>query len=243
MKKILSYPLSFLFYLCFGINLLVFHAAQWIALNTLGYYTQKRTVDILNFLIIRCLYLLGTKIRYEHKTSLPDKRPIIFVANHQSTFDIPPLIWHLRKYHAKFVSKIELGNGIPSISFNLRHGGSVLIDRNNPKEAFQKIEEFGKKIYTKKHSVIIFPEGTRSKNGKMKKFHQSGLIALLNTMPNVLIVPITIINSWKFSEKNYFPMMIGNKLIFKFHRPVINNKKEKESLVNTIERIIKKGLN
>jgi 1-acyl-sn-glycerol-3-phosphate acyltransferase len=78
--------------------------------------------------------ILGTKISFEITTALPEDRPLIFVANHQSTYDIPPLIWHLRKYHPKFISKIELGKGIPSVSFNLRHGGSILIDRKKPKE-------------------------------------------------------------------------------------------------------------
>ena len=63
----------------------------------------------------------------------------MIVANHQSMNDIPPIIWYLRKHHPKFVSKMELGKGIPSVSYNLVHGGSVLIDRKNSKQAIGQI--------------------------------------------------------------------------------------------------------
>ena len=242
MKTILSYPLTLVFYLCFGSLLVFFHPLQWIAHNLFGYKAHKNTVDLLNFFIFRCLNLLGTRTRFKHLKALPENHSIIFVANHQSTFDIPPLIWHLRKCHAKFVSKIELGKGIPSVSFNLRHGGSILINRKKPNEAIDKLEAFGKRLAEKKHSVIIFPEGTRSKNGQMRKFHRSGLLSLLKTMPNAYIVPISINNSWKFSAQNYFPMPIGNDLIFTFHEPFYINQNKKEEMIDTLESIIKKGL-
>ena len=69
--------------------------------------------------------------------------PLIIVSNHQSMNDIPPIIWYMRKYHPKFVSKIELGKGIPSVSYNLRHGGSALIDRKDSKQALVAIARFG----------------------------------------------------------------------------------------------------
>ena len=243
MKTILSYPLTLVFYLCFGSLLVFFHPLQWIAHNLFGYKAHKNMVDLLNFFILRCLNLLGTRIRFKQFTAFPEDHSIIFVANHQSTFDIPPLIWHLRKYHAKFVSKIELEKGIPSVSFNLKHGGSILINRKKSKEAIDKLEAFGKRLTEKNHSVIIFPEGTRSKNGQMRKFHRSGLLALLKTMPNAYIVPISINNSWKFSQQNYFPMPIGNDLSFTFHEPFNINQNKKEELIDTLQSIIKKGLN
>ena len=74
---------------------------------------------------------------------MPESGPLIIVTNHQSMYDIPPLIWYLRKYHPKFVSKKELGKGIPSVSFNLRHGGSALIDRKDRRQARAELERLG----------------------------------------------------------------------------------------------------
>ena len=221
----------------------VFHGIQVVTRTLLGYQTHKVSVDILNFLLLRCLNILGTRIHFNNPFDLPTNRPLIIVANHQNTFDIPPLIWYLKKHHLKFVSKKELGKGIPSVSFNLKHGGSILINRKKSKEAIDKLEAFGKRLTEKNHSVIIFPEGTRSKNGQMRKFHRSGLLALLKTMPNAYIVPISINNSWKFSQQNYFPMPIGNDLSFTFHEPFNINQNKKEELIDTLQSIIKKGLN
>lgn len=242
MKRLFLYPLSILFYLCFGGFLFLFHPLQWVALRGFGYFAHKKTLDLLNFFILKCLNLLCTRIIFKHRVSLPKSPSVIFVANHQSTFDIPPLIWHLRKYHVKFVSKKELGKGIPSVSFNLRHGGSVLIDRKKPREALQRIEAFGKNLTKNHHSVIIFPEGTRSKAGEMKRFRRSGLLALLKTMPDADIVPISIINSWKFALHNYFPMPLGNQLIFKFHPAIHGNRDQLDLLIDQVEQTIKEGL-
>jgi 1-acyl-sn-glycerol-3-phosphate acyltransferase len=95
-------------------------------------------------------------------SSIPNNVPIIIVANHQSMWDIPPIIWFMRKYHPKFISKIELGKGIPSISYNLKHGGSVLIDRKNPRQAAGEIIKIARYVSEHNRSVVIFPEGTRS---------------------------------------------------------------------------------
>lgn len=242
MKSILIYPLNLIFYSFFGSLLVLFHPIQWIAFNLFGYQAHKNVLDLLNFFILKCLNVLGTRVRFRYTTALPKNRSILFVANHQSTFDIPPLIWHLRKYHAKFVSKKELGKGIPSVSFNLRHGGSVLIDRKKPKEAVAKIEVFGRGLVEKNHSAIIFPEGTRAKDGKMKKFHRSGLLTLFKVMPNVCVVPISIQNSWKFSAKNYFPLPLRTDISFTFHSPVYIDPNKKEEGIDALERTIKRGL-
>ena len=131
MKKLFSYPLSVIFYIFFFINLLVFHPIQWLSLKLGGYEAHKKSVDIFNFFLLRCLNLLGTRFSIDSPYEIPVDRPCIFVANHQGMYDIPPIIWYFRRHHPKFVSKKELGKGIPSISFNLRHGGSILIDRKN----------------------------------------------------------------------------------------------------------------
>jgi 1-acyl-sn-glycerol-3-phosphate acyltransferase len=94
----------------------------------------------MNFLFIKFTALLGTSYKFENIERLPKNAPIIFVSNHQSMYDIIAMIWFLRRFHCKFVSKKELGKGIPSISYNLRNGGSVLIDRKDPKQAIPAIK-------------------------------------------------------------------------------------------------------
>src|SRR4051812_24154515 len=119
MRKLLGYILTPLHYIGFGLSLLIFHPIQWVAYNVFGYRAHKFIVDVLNWFLTASYYFLGNTVTFVNRQPLPTDRPIIFMANHQSTYDIPPLIYHLRKYHAKFIAKIELTKGIPSISYNL----------------------------------------------------------------------------------------------------------------------------
>jgi 1-acyl-sn-glycerol-3-phosphate acyltransferase len=118
------------------------------------------------------------------------------------------------------VGKKELGKGIPSISFNLRNGSAVLIDRKNPKQALQDIKAFGEKLAETNGSIVIFPEGTRSNSAKPRAFRLGGLKQLIDAMPEAKLVGITINNSWKLSRYGYFPMGAGAKIKLKMHTPV-----------------------
>ncbi|MDN3595821.1 lysophospholipid acyltransferase family protein [Zunongwangia endophytica] len=238
MKKLLSYPLTVIFYFFFFLTLLIFHPIQWISLKLGGYKAHKKSVDIFNFFLLRCLNLLGTRIIVENKHNIPLERPCIFVANHQGVYDIPPIIWYLRNHHPKFVSKKELGKGIPSISFNLRHGGSVLIDRKNRRESLLKMAKFAKYLKETNRSAVIFPEGTRSRTGQPKKFAASGMQMLFKQMPNALVVPITINNCWQLLKNGSFPLTTGVKLHMKVHEPIEINTSDPESLVALVERTI-----
>lgn len=238
MKKILSYPLSVLFYFFFFLTLLVFHPIQWISLKLGGYQAHKKSVDIFNFFLLRCLNVLGTRFTIINDQNIPIEKPCIFISNHQGMYDIPPIIWHLRKHHPKFVSKKELGHGIPSISYNLRHGGSVLIDRKNKRESLIKMAKFAKYLNKKNRSAVIFPEGTRSRTGAPKKFAVSGMQLLFKQMPEALIVPITINNSWQLFKHGNFPMEPGVHISLKVHEPISVSSDDPESLVARVERTI-----
>ncbi|MFQ3340922.1 MAG: 1-acyl-sn-glycerol-3-phosphate acyltransferase [Flavobacteriaceae bacterium] len=238
MKVLLKYFISGLHFICFGFLLSFFHVIQWVGFYIIGNGVQKGAVDVLNFFLIKCLLIVGAKITFDNPFILPKNRSIIFVANHQSTYDIPPIIWHFRKHHPKFISKKKLGKGIPSISFNLRHGGSLLIDRENQRKALEDIQKFAKGLAQKNHSAVIFPEGTRSRDGIVKPFHKSGLLSLMKHMPDALIVPISIGNSWRFAFRNYFPMPLGVHLKVTVHAPIEITDGEHESLFYIIEKKI-----
>ncbi len=242
MRKLLAYPLTFIYFFFFGLTLLVFHPIQWFCFNVFGYETHKKSVDFLNFSLMKCLLFLGNTVTFKNKHQIPTNTPVIIVANHQSMSDIPTIIWHMRKHHVKFVSKKELGKGIPSVSYNLRHGGSVLIDRKNPRQAISAIRDFGKYIQDTKRAAVIFPEGTRSRDGVPKKFQYKGLETLIKYIPDAIIVPISINNSWKTLYYGKFPMGIGIGLKFEVHEPLKVNEHEKNVLLESIEKTIKDNI-
>lgn len=240
MQKILSYPLTFIYYILFLLTLLIFHPIQWICFNVFGYQAHKISVDALQFFILRCLNVLGTRFTFNNPYTVEPNRPVIIVSNHQSMYDIPPIIWYMRKHHPKFISKMELGKGIPSVSYNLRHGGSVLIDRKNPRQSLPTISKFGEYIENTKRAAVIFPEGTRSKNGMPKDFQTKGLETLFKKIPSAVIIPITINNSWKIVRYGKFPMGLGTHIKFLVHKPLnIEDFDDYQHVINVIETTIK----
>ncbi len=244
MRKLLAYPLSCIYYFFFGLSLLVFHPIQWVFFNVFGYQPHKKSVDILQLFLMRCVNLLGSTHQFINPYTLDNSQPVIIVSNHQSMADIPPLMWYFRKHHVKFVSKKELGKGIPSVSYNLRHGGSALIERKNPRQAIVAIRKFGDYIESTNRAAVIFPEGTRSRDGKPKPFQTKGLETLIKYIPSAVIIPVTINNSWKNLRYGKFPLGIGNKITFTAHKPVKSSDFDTtEDLLIHIETTIKSSIN
>ncbi len=197
----------------------------------------------MNICLMRCLHILGTRFTFENPYEIEKGRPLIIVANHQSMYDISPLSVFFRKYHPKFISKIELGKGIPSVSYNLRHGGAALIDRKNPRQSLPALMKFGEYIETNNRSAVIFPEGTRSIDGTPKRFQTKGLEVLFKKIPSALIVPVTINNSWKMMCYGKFPLGLGNHLKFTVHKPLeLATFVDKQALLNSIETTITKHI-
>lgn len=188
------------------------------------------------------LYILGTRIKFISKHPIPKSVPLIIVSNHQSMNDISPISWFLRKHHPKFVSKMELGKGIPSVSYNLRHGGSVLIDRNDSRQALAALKEFGQYIEKNNYSAVIFPEGTRSKDGVPKRFSENGLKMLTKFAPSAYVIPMTINNCWKLNRYGMFPLDIGVNITFELHEPIKADSLEFVKLFEKVENTIKNAV-
>lgn len=218
--------------------LLIFHPIQWLGLKLFGQKGHQNVVDFMNWCLIKTLLILGVRTDFENKHELPVNTTLIFVSNHQSTFDIPPIIWYLRKYLPKFVSKEELGRGIPSISFNLRHGGAALINRKDPRQALTELAKFSKKINKNKWSAVIFPEGTRSRTGKPKSFSVNGLKMITKYNPEAYVVPLTINNSWKVFKYGKFPLGLGSPIKIQTHQPIKVNSLPFDELVALVEKTV-----
>ena len=212
MKLILDYILSLLYLIYFAVILSLFHIFQVIALNIFGRRAHQRVVNCLNFFISHGWILTGTTINYTQKHKIPEGRNIVFVANHQSMFDIPGIIWFLRKYTPLFVAKKELAKGIPSISYNLRNGGAALINRKDKNQAIKEIMRLATYVDENNFSISIFPEGTRSRTSKLKDFAVGGISAILKVNPNSILVPIAIKNTGRFTPKGVFPLTSFSKL-------------------------------
>lgn len=241
-RKLVAAILSLVFYPLFFGCLLVFHAIQVICKNFIGKNAHKKSVDLLNFFLIRCLNVMGNRTQFINKQQIPSNVPLLFVSNHQSMFDITMIVWYMRKFSPHFISKKELGKGIPSISYNLRHGGSVLIDRNNRRQSLPALINFGKRLHANNETGVLFPEGTRSKNGTPKEFMDGGFKVLTKAIPNGYVVPLTLNNSWKLLQWGYFPVGAFNKVTLEVHPPIKIASLEVGELLEKVESQIKQAI-
>lgn len=243
MSKFFGYILSPIFYFLFALFLFVFHPIQWVCHKFFGYKAHKLSVDCLNFFLTYCQLSLFNSVRFVNTQNLPVGRPIIFTANHQSMYDIPAMIWFLRKYHAKFISKIELAKGIPSISINLRVGGGANIDRKDNKQAITELIKLGRRMHANNWSTVIFPEGTRAKDGQLKTFQIGGISTLLKACPNALIVPIAIENSWKIVRFGGYPLTVGNALKWTVLAPIEPSGRDAAEVILQAENAVRVAVN
>ncbi len=243
MEKIFGYIFGALFHLFFFLFLCIFHPIQWVCYRLFGYQAHKVSVDFLNFFLTYCNGILFNSVTFVNHENLPLNQPIIFVANHQSMYDIPGLIWNLRNYHPKFISKIELTKGIPSISFNLKYGGGANIDRKDSKQAVSELIKLGRRMKENNWSAVIFAEGTRAKDGQVKSFHVGGIATLLKVVPNALVVPVAIENSWKIVQYGKLPLSLGNAIRWTVLKPIDKIDKNPEEITLEAENAIKTKLN
>ncbi len=243
MSKLLGYIFTPLFYFLFFGFLCIFHPIQWICYRFFGQSAHKVSVDVLNFFLTYSNWSLFNSVTFINHQKLTTQQPIIFVANHQSMYDIPAMIWYLRKHQPKFISKIELTKNIPSISYNLRVGGGANIDRKDSKQAVAELIKLGRRMQEKNWSTVIFAEGTRAKDGKLKPFQVGGIATLLKVVPEALIVPIAIENSWKIVRFGLFPLTAGNAIRWTVLAPIDQRNKNPEEIVLAAENAIRTKLN
>lgn len=216
--KLIAAIIIFPVYISVFLLLLIF----WeIVLRILPANKQNNAVKAFNKSIYDSLKLLGTSYRVE--SAVPDLSniPCIIVSNHQSMFDMPWLYTVFNKYHPRYVAKIELAKGIPGISLCLKKGGSALIDRKNSRQSLAEIQALAIRMKEQCFSTVIFPEGTRARDGKLKKFKTTGIRELCSNLEKTALIPVAIDNSWQLMRYKYGPIPVLCALRMRIGQPVI----------------------
>ncbi|HPI44772.1 MAG TPA: 1-acylglycerol-3-phosphate O-acyltransferase, partial [Tenuifilaceae bacterium] len=126
------------------------------------------------------------RIKFESKENIVKDKVYVIVSNHQSAFDIA-LLYRIN-IHFKWVAKRELVR-VPVIGWNLLLNKYILIDRKNAFSSKKLLHEGGKNLKMGS-SVLIFPEGTRTPDGRVKRFKEGAF--LLAKQAQVSILPLVI---------------------------------------------------
>lgn len=228
------------FALTFFALLLFFDVAQRIAI-LFGRVAHEYIIVLLNGSLMYSLYLLGVRFEIRFSEPISGDGPYIVVANHQSLFDIPILHTIFARYRPRFIAKQELARWIPSVSFNLRHGGNAVIDRSNARQAIAEIERLGKAMNRLRFAAVIFPEGTRAREGTIKKFRYAGFASLMQTAPKAPIVPVAIDGSWRLVPQSRGPIPWGVTVHVHIGKPIERGAHESlKKLMEEVESYVRK---
>jgi 1-acyl-sn-glycerol-3-phosphate acyltransferase len=217
--RVLDWVSSLPFLFAFGATLVLFDPLQRLA-RLFGPRPHEIVVGWLNVSLVAACHLCGTRLEVERAPGVRPNRPYLLIANHQSMFDIPIVGSLLLTNYPKYVSKRELARWIPSISYNLRRGGNALIDRADRAQAVEAIRALGERAQARGVSVVIYPEGTRSRSGELKPFKPAGAITLLQAAPALEVVPVTIDGSWRLLCHNLLPVPYGTRIKVRFADPI-----------------------
>ena len=217
--RLLDWVFSVPFLFAFGATLLFFDPLQRLV-RLFGPRPHEIVVGCMQVALVAACRLCGTRFEVERAAGVQPNTPYLLIANHQSMFDIPIVGALLFTNYPKYVSKRELASWIPSISYNLRRGGNALIDRSDRAQAVEAIRALGERAQARGVSVVIYPEGTRSRAGELKPFKPGGTVTLLQAAPDVEVVPVTIDGSWRLLCHNLLPVPFGTRIRVRFAEPI-----------------------
>lgn len=140
------------------------------------------------------LWLAGVKVQVAGQERIPADGPVIFMSNHQGNFDILALYRAIPQQFA-WIAKEELFT-IPVFGHSMRRAGYIPLDRSDGRRALKSVETAAVAIAGGR-SVVIFPEGTRTRDGNLLPFKKGGF--LLAAKAGVPIVPMTINGSMEIN--------------------------------------------
>ncbi len=140
--------------------------------------------------------LAGMRVELQGGENLKPGQPYILAANHQSQFDIFALQGYLN-ISFRWLAKKELFD-IPVFGYGMRQAGYIPIDRSRGRQALKSLYAAAERIAAGA-SVIIFPEGTRSPDGRLREFKSGGMVLAIKS--GVPIVPMAICGTHEVMPK------------------------------------------
>jgi len=182
----------------------------------------------------------GVDVTISGTGQLNPEKPYIFAANHSSQFDIFVLQGFLG-IDFRWLAKKELFN-VPIWGPAMRRSGYIPIDRSHGRKAIKSLDEAAQKIAAGT-SVIIFPEGTRSKDGKLHDFKAGAMVLAIKSA--VPIVPVAILGTFEILPKGKLLMTPG-KVQIRVGRPIETkncSSRDKHELARVAQEAVAELLN
>jgi 1-acyl-sn-glycerol-3-phosphate acyltransferase len=217
MKRVVDWIVTVPFLMLFGLALLVFDIVGRLA-RLFGIRPFEYVMAALQRTLMWVFRVAGTRWEIERDSEIQTHQGYVIISNHQSMIDIVLIGGLLFTNFPKYVAKKELGRWIPSISLNLRWGGNAVIDRQDRRQALRAIGQMASEAQERNVSVVIFPEGTRSRDGRLGEFKEAGARHLLKGASQLPVVTAAVDGAWKLG--NMVPIPFGTRVRIRFGRPI-----------------------
>ncbi len=185
------------------------------------------------------LFLVGAKISIMGIEHITGQSSYIIMSNHQSQFDVWSLIGYL-PLQLRWVMKKEL-HKVPIFGFACERMGHIFVDRHNPGKSHEELKVLKDK-FSKGASVVFFPEGTRSPDGKLLPFKKGGFVMSIQT--GIPVLPVTVNGSRLLLPKDSTKFLPGTIQII-IHEPIrvdAYTYDTKEKLMEKVRQVIESGL-
>ncbi len=170
------------------------------------FFGRKKHVDFLTDIWSRLIHwTCGIKITREGTENLEPEKSYVFVANHQSLFDITACFVAIPA-RLRMLAKKELFR-VPMFGWGMKAIGHISIDRENREKALTSVDDAVERLKNEDISPVVYPEGTRSADGEIHKFKKGAFVLAIKAKREV--VPVTIIGSRKIALKKSFMISSG----------------------------------
>jgi len=177
-------------------------------------------------------FILGIKIETVGLDRLDRKVPYVFMSNHLSFLDAPLLVTVIDR-PVRFVAKRFVFR-IPVLGPGMRFAGYVPLDKAGVGEGRKRIARAVELIRERGYSFLIYPEGTRSREGNLLPFRRGGFFLALDT--GALIVPVSIRGTYGLMPRGTRRIKKGT-VRFVFHEPVAVDGLTPETMPALMERV------
>lgn len=175
----------------------------------------------------------GVVVEVEGLENIDPKKHYVIFSNHQSMLDIP-VVGAVFPGYTRIIAKKELKR-VPFFGWSMWLYDFVFIDRKNKKKAVTALKQAAKLL--KEYSIIIFPEGTRSMEGKVGKFKTGGIS--LAKKAGVEILPVAVSGTHELFPKTSLLMKKGNVRVKIFPPVCPDGEKSKNEIANILQNDVK----
>ena len=177
------------------------------------------------------IFFAGGKLKCTGRENIQRGKNYMFLSNHTSWIDIMVIMYSSQRV-VRFIAKKELGR-IPFLGYMMHRVGMIFVDRGNVKKSAKMVKETLNKIKNGSN-IAAFPEGTRSKDGKLSQF-KKGMFSIA-IMAGIDIIPVGIVGASKVWYRNNHTFRPGT-IEVNYGKPISISEYNESNIIELIERV------